>query len=792
MTLLSSGPSIARSLSKAGATVSVAAGSIALIGWLLGIKLLRTILPGFPSMVPNTALGLIFSGISLALQTAQWPSRQILVRVGRMLAAVVVVFGALIVSEYVFRKDFGIDRILLPNSVIVPASFPGRPSPQTGTDFALAGLALLFLEAEGIVALLSQLLAIATATIAMVALLGYVFGVASFYVISASTGMAVQTAVAFLVLSAGMLCAHPDRGTVRTLFSETSGGRLGRWMLPAILIFPALIGYLRFWGEHQGFYAPQTGEAMMVVATMVTLVVFACLAAESLDRVDEQFRALADNASDGVISANSKGVITYCNHAAEKMFGYSLQETRGESLAILMPDRFHEAHKYGFERFLSTGQSKLLGRTVDLTGRRKDGSEFPLGLSLASWKAADKIHVTGILRDMTERKQAEERLRRSEERLRLLIEGARDYAIFSLDASGYVRSWNLGAEKIKGYTADEIIGRHFSCFYPGEDIERGKPDRELKTVGAEGRLEDEGWRVRKDGSRFWANVIITALRDPEGHLVGFSKISRDLTERRRAEEEVLQLNRELERSNTELLAVNKELESFSYSVSHDLRAPLRAIDGFSAAVLEDCRDKLDEQARADLERVRSATARMAVLIDDLLKMARTARREVVPEEVDLSSLAREIASELKSSCPDRKTAFVIGSGLTVTGDPGLLRVVLENLLGNAWKFTSKRADARIEIGQRQLNGQAPFFISDNGAGFDMQYADKLFGAFQRLHDEAEFPGTGVGLATVQHIVHRHGGRIWAESMPGKGTTFYFVFKAAGGKTSGAAAEASHP
>jgi PAS domain S-box-containing protein len=501
-------------------------------------------------------------------------------------------------------------------------------------------------------------------------------------------------------------------------------------------------------------------------------------AEEALRASEEKFRTVIESANDAIITANLAGQIVDFNPKAEVMFGYEKAEVAGKPLTTLMPDRYHKAHRQGFERFVSTGQSNLLGKTVELTGRRKDESEFPLGLSLASWRVADKIHVTGILRDMSESRRAEQALRQSEERLRLLVESARDYAIFSLDATGHVRSWNAGAEKIKGYKAEEIIGRHFSCFYPPEDIERGKPERELEIVRTEGRMEDEGWRIRKDGSRFWANVIINALRDEQGRLLGFSKISRDLTERKKTEEERLALNRELERSNTELIAVNKELESFSYSVSHDLRAPLRAIDGFSLALLEECRDTLSESGKADLTRVRSATARMAHLIDDMLQLARVARSELRLDNVDLSALAEEVAAELRVADPDRRVVIRVTPGLKVQGDRHLLRAVLENLLGNAWKFTSKQAEARIEVGVDGNDSEATFFVRDNGAGFDMRYADKLFGAFQRLHAEKEYPGTGIGLATVQRIIHKHGGRIWAESQVGRGATFYIVLQTA--------------
>ena len=229
-----------------------------------------------------------------------------------------------------------------------------------------------------------------------------------------------------------------------------------------------------------------------------------------------------------------------------------------------------------------------------------------------------------------------------------------------------------------------------------------------------------------------------------------------------------------EKIQAELLASNRELEAFSYSVSHDLRTPLRAIDGFSQSVLEECGDKMDEQGKADLQRVRAAAKRMGMLIDDLLTLARTARAEMSHERIDLSSLAREIAARLQSACPERKAKFMIAPNLVVEGDPGLLRIALENLLGNAWKFTRGKPQAVIELGVEQQEREKIYFVRDNGAGFDMQYAGKLFGPFQRLHNDADFAGTGVGLATVQRIIDRHGGRIWANASVDQGATFYFV------------------
>jgi light-regulated signal transduction histidine kinase (bacteriophytochrome) len=251
----------------------------------------------------------------------------------------------------------------------------------------------------------------------------------------------------------------------------------------------------------------------------------------------------------------------------------------------------------------------------------------------------------------------------------------------------------------------------------------------------------------------------------------------EIAERKQAEERINILNQELEKHTAQLTTANKELETFSYSVSHDLRAPLRGIDGWSQALLEDYGDRLDQQGREYLDRVRSEAQRMGQLIDDMLQLSRLTRAEMRQEPVNLSALAQTIAASLQETEPGRQVEFSIQAGLSAKGDAHLLEVALSNLLGNAFKFTGRRALARIEFGQTEAQGRRAFFVRDNGAGFDMAYAEKLFGAFQRLHKATEFPGTGVGLATVQRVIHRHGGRVWAEAAVDDGATFYFTLEA---------------
>ncbi|HET7317498.1 MAG TPA: ATP-binding protein, partial [Nitrospirota bacterium] len=271
----------------------------------------------------------------------------------------------------------------------------------------------------------------------------------------------------------------------------------------------------------------------------------------------------------------------------------------------------------------------------------------------------------------------------------------------------------------------------------------------------------------------------TAARDEIGSLsrsfdAMTEALHRDIARREKAESDIRSLNDELQHHVRQLEESNRELEAFSYSVSHDLRSPLRSIDGFSLALIEDYADKLDDEGKEYLARVRAATQRMGQLIDDLLKLSRLARMEINREQVDLSALAASIASRLRQNHPEREAEFIIAGGLTGLGDERLLTAALENLFGNAWKFSEKTPRTVIEFGVTDAGGDPAFFVKDNGAGFDMAYAHKLFSPFQRLHHAAEFSGTGIGLATVKRIIDRHGGRVWIEGAVGKGTTVYFT------------------
>jgi len=368
------------------------------------------------------------------------------------------------------------------------------------------------------------------------------------------------------------------------------------------------------------------------------------------------------------------------------------------------------------------------------------------------------------------RKNAEDAVRASESRLKTtmdsMLEGGQ---IIGPDWRYLYVNDALAAQGKQ--TKEALLGRTMMEMYPGiEDTEVFATMRRCMEQRIPQVMENEF--AFPDGSKGWFDLSIQPV--PEGIFI----LSADITDRKRAEEEILRLNRELEQRvierTAQLQVANQELEAFAYSVSHDLRAPLRSIDGFSQALVEDYGSRLDEQGRGYTQRVRAAAQRMGMLIDDLLKLSRVTRAEMSREPVDLSATAAEVVGALKGTEPDRHVEVRVDDGLAGMGDPRLLRVALENLLGNAWKFTSRQAIPRIEFGRTASDGTQAYFVRDNGTGFDMQYAGKLFGAFQRLHSTEDYPGTGIGLVTVQRIIHRHGGRVWAEGEVGKGATFYFT------------------
>ena len=501
-------------------------------------------------------------------------------------------------------------------------------------------------------------------------------------------------------------------------------------------------------------------------------------AEEALRKSEALKTAILDTALDAIISIDHEGKIQEWNRAAEMIFGYKREAALGQAAdELIIPPALREIYHDGLSHYLMTGAASLVGRPIELTLRRADGTEFRAELAVSRIPTEAPPRCTALIRDITARKQAEASLRQSEERFRLLIENVKDYAIYLLDPQGNVMTWNAGAENIEGYRADEILGKPLATFFPPEEQARGEPQESLKRAEREGRAVNEGCRLRKDGSRFWSQGIITALRDETGKLYGFAKVAHDITEQKKAEQEIRRLNTDLERRvrerTAQLEAANQELEAFSYSVSHDLRAPLRHIVGYIEILQAEAAQRTDDITKQYLQIVADSAVQLGDLIDALLAFSRMGRAEMRQEAVRLHTLVEEAQRELRGELKDRKVNWVIGELPEVRGDPVMLRLVFINLLSNALKYSRPRDPAQIEIGATDEENETVIFVRDNGVGFDMKYANKLFGVFQRLHPPTDFEGTGIGLANVRRIIHRHGGRTWAEGKVDRGATFFF-------------------
>jgi len=498
-------------------------------------------------------------------------------------------------------------------------------------------------------------------------------------------------------------------------------------------------------------------------------------AEEELRASEARFRGLLESAPDAIVIVNDKGCIVLVNAQAELWFGYSRDELLNQPIELLVPEQFRTRHQDYRQVYTENPQVRPMGVGLDLSGRRKDGSEFPVEINLSPLKIGQDLFIISIIRDITVRKRAEQMQREAQAKYQELVNNLR-VGVYrhSPTSTGCFLEVNPAiVEMFEAESAEQLQT------YPVNDLcrDQGCWREFVHKVRQKGYIDNEEVPlVTLKGREFFASITAVIKKDSTGNTY-FDGIIEDISERKEIERRIQQLNTALRDRAMVLESVNHELEAFSYSVSHDLRAPLRAVDGFSRILLDEYAGRLDDTGRDRLKRIRAAAQRMALLIDDLLKLSRITRSELKRGDIDLSLIATEVIDDLRKQEPSRAVQCIIQPGLIVWGDGRLLHIVLDNLLGNAWKFTGKRADARIEFGMEMQNDEPVYFVRDNGAGFDMAYAEKLFGAFQRLHGTEEFPGTGIGLATAQRIIHKHGGRIWAESKVEQGATFYFTLEA---------------
>jgi PAS domain S-box-containing protein len=491
----------------------------------------------------------------------------------------------------------------------------------------------------------------------------------------------------------------------------------------------------------------------------------------ALSRSERQYRMLVNSGVIGVVRTSSRGQIYEANPAMLQMIGYTAEDVESGRLrwTELTPAEYHPVDQIAVQRLRATGAAPVWEKEY----LRKDGTRVPVLVGVAALDQATGENLAFVL-DLTERKRAEDAVRRmavqrdADAKLAALLEAAPD-AMVIVNPQGQIVVVNAEAERLFGHARAELLGRSLDCLVPAQlnaanhaqlaDYVRHPLQRRVMGSGP------ELVAVRKDGSEFPAEISLGPVQTDDGVLI--STAIRDVTARKQAE-------LVLRRAKEDAEAASSELEAFSYSVAHDLRSPLRAMNGYSAALLEDYNDRLGAEAAGYLERIAAGARRMDEIIDALLSLSQLTRSETRSAEVDLAHLGRAVIEHLQANDPGRTVTFTVQDPLVVEGDPRLLRVLLDNLLGNAWKFTSKHATAHIELGCEQVDGTRVYYVRDNGVGFDMAYAAKLFTPFGRLHTHAEFAGTGIGLATVHRIVRRHGGRLWAQSAEHQGATFRFT------------------
>ena len=514
-----------------------------------------------------------------------------------------------------------------------------------------------------------------------------------------------------------------------------------------------------------GWYAGRTFLLVASCSLLIVLLFEMNRLYARIARAEGSYRGLLEAAPDAMVVVDEGQEIVLLNAQAEKRFGYNRDQLIGQKVQTIIPQGFAERLVADRLRSTEVALAQQIDTGIELEGRRRDGSSFPIEIMLSPLQSDEGILVTAAIRDISIRQEAERQLRLSEERFRMLVGGVKDYAIFMLDPKGLIVSWNDGAERIKGYKTGEIVGQHFSRFYPPDDIAKATPAAELLQAAADGQYQDQGWRLRKDGSRFWADVLITALYDEKRELQGFSKIIRDITARKVAEELLAEKMKELSRSN-------KELEQFSYVAAHDLQEPLRMVASYMQLLSRRYKGKLDADADDFIGFAVDGTTRMQALIRDLLAYSRVgtgdARLASISSEKCLQQALVNLRGAIEASGAGDARSAARGHGERAAARPAVPDRRQRHQVPIAW---IPKVHISAALNEEK---QWSFSIQDNGIGIEPQNFERVFGMFQRLHKGGEFSGTGIGLAICKKIVERHHGNISVESQPGKGSTFSFT------------------
>ncbi len=685
--------SLKTSARVAGAIVVLVA-SLVLVGWQFDLEALKRVLPGLVAMNPATAVAFILCGASLWLLAADQAGRNTR-RLAKALAGTAVLIGLLKLGVIAAGWNVGVDQLFFGTKLDIDPIYPNRMAPTTAFNFVLIGLALMLVDVETKGRLRpAQWLALVVSLIALLAVIGYLYGVGKLTGFAAYIPMALNTATAFLMLSSGLFLARPDRGLMAVVTSATLGGVLVRRLVPATILIPALLGWLRLAGQRAGLYPTELGVALTVVGNIVFFLVLLWWNAGLLGRMDTE----------------RKGA--------------------------------HEALRQAHDEL----ESRVQERIKDLVMANKQ-----------------------LKREVRERKQAEEALQRASAYNRRLIEASLD-PLVTIGPDGKITDVNAATEAVTDHTRTELLGTDFSSYF----VEPEKARAGYQLAFREGLVRDYPLEIRnRDGRVVSVLYNASVYRDEEGKVQGVFAAARDITELKQAEEKLRESLADLERSN-------KELEQFAYVASHDLQEPLRMVSSYTQLLERRYKGKLDNDAQEFIAYAVDGANRMQRLIQDLLSLSRISTRGNPFKPTDCNVVLGQARANLDMVMSENNALVTNDELPFVMADETQLVQVFQNLIGNAIKFRGKEPP-HVRVSAEKNKNEWIFSVRDNGQGVDPQYHDLIFVIFQRLHPKEEYPGTGIGLAICKRIVERHGGRIWVESKPGKGATFYFTIPMKGGE-----------
>lgn len=779
---------------RSAAILGMVAGILVMAGWLFHVSMLTRVAQHYTSMKFNTAFCFLLAGLALLFYCNENRVSRALYRVACVL---IVCTGLFTVLQDIFAINLGIDELFIRDTEML-SPHPGRMAALSSSCFILLGLSFFFLCSKNqLMQNIVQYMLHLVTLIALSAIVGYIYHEPLFYQMNFQSPVSLYTALVLFVMTIVAALVHPTLGIAGLLTGDRIGNLIARQLFPASALLLVLLGAFSIELEWKRVVSVEFGTALLVLTTLVAILVLIYFISRSLNRIDrkrsdaeealkrmnrnqeliiakrtaqlkgisETLELATNTANIGIWDVDLATGLVNGNEIFYTMLGFdpaSSPFTLEQLQAVTHPDDLEHLTRE-FEKSETTGQLNYEYRAIRPNDKTIRIIKVQGAILLNS--EGQPIRVLGANTDVTAQREQMQQLRQSEERFAKMVAEVKDYSIILLDVNGCIANWNKGAERIKGYSAAEAVGQHFSIFYTAEDREKRLPWKLLEEAMQNGRAINEGWRVRKDGSVLWALVTITALYDETNNVIGFSKVMHDLTLR--------EAEAAARKEASVLEARNKELEQFAYIASHDLQEPLRTVSNYITVLEEDNAAELSADAQGYIRSIARASDRMSSMVTALLEYSRLgAQRQ--RKETDLKKLAEEVRDSMSESIRNAGAEISIGDLPVLKVYETECRQLFHDLIDNALKFRKKDEPCTVQINARPMDGKWMFTVTDNGIGIEEKHFVRIFFIFQRLYSKDLYEGNGIGLANCKKIVELHGGEIGVESEPGKGSTFYFT------------------